>query len=323
MQNLELIMTLLNIKGLGRKTISKIIKNNDLNTLHKNELLNYLISTNLKNTSNITKNDIDLSYEIAQKTIETCNNQDIKILSILEGDFPQNLKNMNDNPVLIYYKGNKDCLTQKSIAVIGTRNPSLHGANISCKISSILSQKGYTIVSGLANGCDTFAHLGALKNKGKTIAVMPCGLDKVYPKTNQNLFEQIINCGGCAISEYTPGQTVSKYRLIERDRLQSGLSQGVVVIETSINGGSFHAINHALTNNKIVACYKHDPKYTNLKSVQGNLKLLEDDRVVHIYDNCSIKKFINKIEYIFKNENIKKNNEQTYQGFEQLKFELL
>ena len=272
MNNLELILTLLNIKGLGRKTINKIIRQGELNHLNSSEIIDYLNNINLKIKKIITKDELRYANEIAKRTIHICNNEDIKISTLLDENFPQKLNNIDDNPLAIYYKGNYDCLNDKGIAIIGSRNPSLHGVNVSYKISSILSQKNYTIVSGLANGCDTFAHIGALDTYGKTIAVMPCGLDMVYPNNNRNLFNRIINNNGCVISEYPPGQTVSKYRLVERDRLQSALSEGIIVIESTVNGGSFHTVNYGFDQNKIVACYKHNQDFLNLKTVEGLYK---------------------------------------------------
>lgn len=313
MNNLELILTLLNIKGLGRKTINKIIRQGELNDLNSSEIIDYLNNINLKIKKIITKDELRYANEIAKRTIHICNKEDIKIATLLDEDFPQNLKDIDDNPVAIYYKGNYDCLNDKGIAIIGSRNPSLHGINVSYKISSILSQKNYAIFSGLANGCDTFSHIGALDTYGKTIAVMPCGLDMVYPNNNRNLFNRIINNNGCVISEYPPGQTVSKYRLVERDRLQSALSEGIIVIESTVNGGSFHTVNYGFNQNKIVACYKHNQDYLNLKTVKGNIKLLQNEEVIPIYDTKSLDEFLKKVDGLYKYKNSQVYKEKTEQ----------
>lgn len=294
MNKAEFIITLTGIKGLGRRTTNKIIKQGVLNDLGINETIDYLNSLNLKSV--ITKNDLIYANQMAKRTIEICDRENIGISTVLDSNFPKKLKNINDNPVIIYYKGNEDCLSDKSIAIIGTRNPSLYGANISYKISSTLAQRGYTIVSGLANGCDTFAHLGALDTLGRTVAVMPCGLDIVYPNNNKNLFDNIIEANGCVISEYPPGQNVSKYKLIDRDRLQSALSDGILVVETTLGGGSFHTVNYAFEQNKRVACYRYDSKYMNVKSIEGNFKLLENQKVMSVFDQDSLEKFLNTLE---------------------------
>lgn len=322
MNNAELIITLTLIKGLGRKTINKIIRQGGLNGLETSETIDYLNNINLKIKGIITKDELKYANEIAKRTIQICAREDIKISTLLDEDFPQKLKNIDDNPVIIYYKGNYNCLNDKCIGVIGSRNPSLHGVNVSYKISSILSQKNYTIVSGLANGCDTFAHLGALDTYGNTIAVMPCGLDMVYPNKNRDLFKRIIDNNGCIISEYPPDQTVSKYRLIERDRLQSALSEGIIVIETTENGGSLHTVNYAFDQNKIVSCYKHNQNYLNLKTVKGNIKLLQNDEVIPIYDTKSLNEFLKKVDNFYKYQNINQKL-QIYENAQQIQFKFL
>lgn len=319
MNNAEFIITLTLIKGLGRKTINKIIRQGRVNGLETSETIDYLNNFNLKIKRIITKDELENANKTAQNTIEICKKENIKICTILDEDFPKKLKNIDDNPVILYYKGNKNCLNDKCIAIIGSRNPSLHGAKVSYKISSILSQRGYVIVSGLANGCDTFAHLGSLDSSGRTVAVMPCGLNIVYPKQNQDLFNKIIQNNGCVMSEYPPNQNVSKYQLVERDRLQSALSQGIIVIETAINGGSFHAVNHGLKHNKIIGCYKHSDDYINLKSVQGNLKLLQNTNIMKIWDEESLNNFTEKVNDIFNLEKNKHNN--LYKNLEQLQFD--
>ena len=314
MNNAELIITLTLIKGLGRKTINKIIRQGVLNSLETIETIDYLNNINLKIKGIITKDELKYANEVAKRTIEICDREDIKISTLLDEDFPQKLKNIDDNPVIIYSKGDYNNLNDKGVAIIGSRNPSLHGVNVSYKISSILSQKNYTIVSGLANGCDTFAHLGSLDTYGKTIAVMPCGLDMVYPNNNCDLFKRIINNNGCVISEYPPSQAVSKYRLIERDRLQSALSEGIIVIETTENGG--------FDQNKIVSCYKHNKNYSNLKTVKGNIKLLQNDEVIPIYDTKSLNEFLKKVDNFYKYQNTNQKL-QIYENTQQIKFKFL
>ena len=322
MNNTELIITLTLIKGLGRKTINKIIRQGVLNSLETSETIDYLNNINLKIKGIITKDELKYANEVAKRTIEICDKEDIKISTLLDEDFPQKLKNIDDNPVITYSKGDYNNLNDKGVAIIGSRNPSLHGVNVSYKISSILSQKNYTIVSGLANGCDTFAHLGSLDTYGKTIAVMPCGLDMVYPNNNCDLFKRIINNNGCVISEYPPSQAVSKYRLIERDRLQSALSEGIIVIETTENGGSLHTVNYAFGQNKIVSCYKHNKNYSNLKTVKGNIKLLQNDEVIPIYDTKSLNEFLKKVDNFYKYQNTNQKL-QIHENTQQIKFKFL
>ena len=321
MEKKELILTLLNIKRLGRKTINSMLNYGVPNTLETKEILNYinLSKQKVKKIPKVNEYDIEEAKLKSLQIIQNCQRQNIGILTLLDEDFPKKLKIIEDNPVILYYKGDKNCLSRDSIAVIGTRKPTAHGERVSYKLSSILSQRGYCIVSGLAKGCDTFAHLGSLSVLGKTIAVMPCGLDTIYPKDNSNLFNKIIDDGGCVISEYPPGQKLFKNQLVERDRLQSALSEAVVVVETTINGGTLHTVNYAFNQNKKVACYKHSEKYIGENAVQGNLKLLESKEVTSICSIESIEQFIEKL----KNQNnYDKLNQKNYIDVNQIEFKI-
>lgn len=143
-----------------------------------------------------------------------------------DANYPQSLRGIKNSPALIYYRGNiKIANDYKSIAVIGSRKCSEYGKQLSYETSKYLTQKGINIVNGLALGCDTFALRGALDNNGRCMVWMPCGLDNIQPKNNRNLADEIIAKGGCLLSEYPVGTEIKKYNYVERDRLQSGISQ--------------------------------------------------------------------------------------------------
>ena len=135
----------------------------------------------------------------------------------------------------------------------------------------------------MALGCDTYAHMSAIKNKGKTVAVMPCGLDIIYPLTNKDLFCDILKNKGCIVSEYAPGTKPYKHQFIERDRLESALSQALIVIETTMTGGSMHTVNFALNQHRLVACCKNEI----------NNHLIENKNIYSIYNKKSLYDFLN------------------------------
>ncbi|WP_455540020.1 DNA-processing protein DprA [Terrisporobacter sp.] len=309
MFNVRLILTLLNIDRLGRKTINKILKYELPTNLDESAILNYLNECRafIKRMPKVDLEHIVKAKVKCEEILKECEAKNIKIISILDKDFPERLKIIDDNPVLVYYKGNLECISDnRAVAIIGTRVPTIQGEKIAYNYSKILSQNNFVIVSGLALGCDTFAHIGTLHMNGKTVAVMPCGLDIIYPKSNKKLYESIINNDGCVISEYAPNVEPYKNQFIERDRLQSALSIGVVVIETSVNGGTMHTANFAIKQNKLVACYipKENLKYKS--SLEGNFDLLKNKIVYPIYDIKSLNNFILKIEEKMKfiNENL-------------------
>jgi DNA processing protein len=211
----------------------------------------------------------------ADKILEITNNSKIKVINYFEEQFPKQLKTIPNSPIQLFIKGNIDSLNnfEKSIAVIGTRNPTEISKKIVFEIAEKFSNKDYVIVSGLAKGCDTAAHKGCLKNNGSTVAVLAHGLHDIFPKSNLELSEKIIVSGGCLVSEYYHGKDPEDYFFIERDRIQSGLSSSIVLVESEIDGGSMHTINFAKAQNRNI--YAMRP-VGNSNSFLGNKKVIDD-----------------------------------------------
>jgi len=192
--------------------------------------------------------------------------------NVEQDSYPAALRGIAGMPRAIYYKGNIQIINQNTnIAVIGTRKSSEAGVRLSYGTGRAVGEAGFNLVNGLALGCDTEAIKGALSAGGKCIAVMPCGLDQIYPRANQKLAEKILEQGGCLLSEYPEGIRAEKYRFVERDRLQSGISQGVVVVEAEEKSGTMHTVNAAIRQKRHLACYYY--KFLELSS--GN-KYMEE-----------------------------------------------
>lgn len=195
--------------------------------------------------------------------------QDIKCCKENQSDYPDNLKKIKDYPSVLYYKGNIEILNQyKNIAVIGSRKISEAGSRLAYSAGNMIAQNGFNLVNGLALGCDTEAIKGALAVGGKCVAILPCGINEVYPKANQRLAEEILKQGGCLLSEYPEGTRIEKYRFVQRDRLQSGISQGVLVVETMEKSGTMHTVEYAKRQKRRLACYWHElVKYSSGNSI--------------------------------------------------------
>lgn len=178
----------------------------------------------------------------------------IEEISIESEDYPKQLKEIYDAPLKLYVLGNKELLSQKCIAIVGSRNATEYGKKVALQFSTKLSENGINIISGLAIGIDTYAHLGTLKsiNKGKTIAVLGSGLDEIYPKQNIELAKQILKSGGCIISEYPLGTKPEKSHFPQRNRIISGLSKGVLVVEASEKSGALITADFALEQGREV-----------------------------------------------------------------------
>ena len=186
--------------------------------------------------------------------------------------FPQNLNVLSDKPEKIYYKGNIEIINDnRCVAIIGSRNCSELGLKLAYQTAEIAVSKGFVVVNGLALGCDAEALKGALARNGKCVAVMPCGLEQIQPKANKYIAEAILENGGCIISEYAEGTPIQKYNYVKRDRIQSGISDSVIIVETQEKSGTMHTADFAVRQKRRLACYAA----ALLKNSKGN-KLLEE-----------------------------------------------
>jgi len=167
-------------------------------------------------------------------------------------EFPPLLREIPHPPFGIYAKGSLPANDQAAIAVVGTRRATPDGKNIARRFAAGLAHAGFLIVSGLAFGVDAAAHEGCLDAKGTTIAVLACGLANVYPKNNASLAEKILAGGGSIISEYPPDMPAYPSRFLERNRIVSGLSKGILVVEAPERSGSLATARFALEQNRDV-----------------------------------------------------------------------
>ncbi|HLH08883.1 MAG TPA: DNA-processing protein DprA [Terriglobales bacterium] len=153
-------------------------------------------------------------------------------------EYPERLKEIYDPPLVLYVRGDARILAKPGIAVVGTRHPTPYGMGMAARLACDLSGHGIIIISGMARGVDTSAHRGALEGRGKTIAVFGTGVDVIYPRENQKLSEQIVASGGALISEFPVGTFAAPQNFPIRNRIISGLSVGVLVMEAGEYSGT-------------------------------------------------------------------------------------
>lgn len=178
-------------------------------------------------------------------------NQDrIKEIKIGEKSYPPKLQHIYASPKILYVLGNDKILNHKAIAIVGCRDCSEYGKRIAYGLAQEFARKNIVVISGLARGIDTYAHKGVLSAKGKTIAVLGCGLDVIYPPENIELYKQILRNGGAVISEYPIGTKPLKQHFPARNRIISGLSDGVLVVEAKERSGTLITVDHALEQGK-------------------------------------------------------------------------
>jgi len=175
----------------------------------------------------------------------------INIIRISDKEYPELLKKIYDPPKELYVRGNIPALSEKCLAIVGTRTATEYGKAIARKYAKELVQYGFTIVSGLAEGIDTESHRGALEGGGKTIAVFGCGIDQIFPASNIKLAEEIEKCGAL-VSEYKPGTPGAQWTFPRRNRIISGLSLGVIMVEGHYDSGAMITAKLALDEGREV-----------------------------------------------------------------------
>jgi DNA processing protein len=174
------------------------------------------------------------------------------VISGEDSCYPPRLKEIYDPPLVLYVRGNPEVLPQPGIAMVGTRHPTPYGSGMAERLACDLAAQGLVIISGMARGVDTASHRGAIAAKGKTVAVFGTGVDVIYPKENSRLSEQILALGGALISEFAMGTFAAPQNFPIRNRILSGMSVGVLVVEAAEYSGTRITARCALEQNRDV-----------------------------------------------------------------------
>jgi DNA processing protein len=228
-----------------------------------------LDESRLKETGFLTEKEVAsckrLSVSDMKAIAEECYQKGITILTYDSKEYPQRLRNIYAPPMVLYLKGSVAGLdAEPAVTVVGTREASDYGLSVTGNLCYELSKCGMTIISGCAVGIDSYAHLGALKAKGRTIGVLGCGLDVDYPRKNKELKEKILE-QGALVSEYPPGTQPAGKHFPVRNRILSALSLGVLVTEAPMKSGALLTAEHALEQGKDLFCVPphdiYDPAY--------------------------------------------------------------
>ncbi len=195
----------------------------------------------------------DGSLARAQSILNTCVRNGWQVITPDDENYPSMLFKLPNFPLVLYVNGDLDCLKNRiTVAIVGTREPSRNSSTIARALSSSISRSGGVIVSGGALGIDSAAHWGALDAQSKTVAVLGCGFNVNYPAANEAMRRQIVSCGGALVSEFPPDTTAIARNFPIRNRIISGLSYGIVVVEAGEKSGSLITANHALEQGRDV-----------------------------------------------------------------------
>lgn len=260
------------VKGYGSEKIYSLVSENDFDTTK--------CLTDVR--SSVGSDLIDEKLMLADKLYQNNLKKGIGFISLLDRDFPDKLYASDDKCIGLYYKGDRKLLNTKSVAVIGTRKPDNEFIEKGKIVVKRLVEGGFTIVSGLAIGSDAAAHRACLDAGGKTIAVLPSTCDVIYPSTNRKLADEIVANGGLLVSEYT-GDTNPAYNFVKRDRIQSFLSDAVIVIQANDNGGTRHAVFRSQKDGKYVCAIEG-----NNLTIVNNFINPYDDNLLNIVKKRNI-----------------------------------
>lgn len=301
--NKEMILTLtclkeVGVKGIGPQkifSIARTINDKSIEVKTYEDLASIMSSMKEKAINKVTLANLNDAHQVAQKIIDASSRENIGLVGYYDNEFPDVLrKTINedgklDPPLLLWYRGDFSITQLPGFAVIGTREATSEGIAGGTFLSGEFAKRGFNIVSGLAIGCDTCGHKGALKVGGKTTAILANGLDhnSIYPPENQELAEEIVKNGGLLISEYRIGTPVNRYSLVARDRLQSGLSLATLVIQTGEHGGTMHAATSTLKAEKplYTMLFKDDATNQHEKCLGNALLVKQGAKYIKGNDN--------------------------------------
>lgn len=228
----------------------------------------------------------------------------MKIIRLDYNEYPEKLRAIKNQPKQLYILGNKKLLQNECVGIIGSRNCSYYGEKMAQQFAEELSSNNITIVSGLAIGIDTYAHIGAMREKGKTIAVLGGGFNNLFPKENKKLFENIIENGGCVITEYEPDIFCNKFTFPQRNRIVAGLSKCILVIEAKEKSGALITAQIAKEQNKKVFCI---PSNLTNECSRGSNMLIKNGASITLDSDNILKEFKQNEQVLsFKNKKAKK-----------------
>ncbi len=192
------------------------------------------------------------SGQLAREELAKAGAEGASLISVEDANYPPRLTEIYDPPLILYVRGKVEVLTQPGIAMVGTRHPTPYGSGMAERLACDLAAQGLVIISGMARGVDTASHRGAISARGKTIAILGTGVDVIYPKENSRLAEQILALGGALISEFPIGTFAAPQNFPIRNRILSGMSVGVLVVEAAEYSGTRITARCALEQNRDV-----------------------------------------------------------------------
>lgn len=239
----HMLLTLSMLKGIGPAALRNVAQ---IPYFEEEGIAELLARLPRNAGANIDAAAIAAAVVEADRQVDLAQAADARIISTTDSEYPSLLKKTKDDPQILFVKGKLAEEPEKSVAIIGTREPTEHGRVIAQRLTGFFVGEGWSVVSGLALGCDALAHEATLDAEGHTVAILAHGLQTVAPSRHKKLAARILESGGALVTEYKFGQEPLPTNFVKRDRIQSGFAQGVVMVQSDLRGGSLHASRASL-----------------------------------------------------------------------------
>lgn len=243
-ENAQTVLALSRLPGVGRVRLRNLL--GQLRIDAKSDLSFSDVVEQFKDRlPTFTRSDLDVALASADKILAQCDSLGISVRPYAGPTYPPQLARLAEPPALLFSIGDFEFARRPRIAVIGTRKPTKWGLKTARACAAKIAESHGVVVSGLALGIDTAAHAASIDHGGPTWAILAHGLHTVSPSSNRELAKQIVDRGGALVSEYAPGEHAQRHFFVERDRIQAGLADAVLVIESGIDGGAMHTVKFA------------------------------------------------------------------------------
>ena len=273
MIKLKELLYLKSLKGVGKATIYKTYWDmlNDCDAF-------YDFVIDVEKTGKFSDDESRKAMNNAEKMYNDLINSEMEIITVFDENYPKKLEVMgNKRPLILYARGNLDALAKANIGIIGTRKPSKLSREFEQNmVKSIVNSTDMVVVSGLALGCDRIAHQATVDENKITVAVLPGDVYNIKPASHKKLAEDIIQAGGCLISEYEPGVSVQKGNYIDRDNVVAAFSDSIFVVECGIKSGTMHTLDFAEKYGRQIYSYLPDERPEG--SYDGNEYILKNNK---------------------------------------------
>lgn len=266
------ILTLMNIKGIGEVTADNIVGR--FSTFEEvlnapDEAFKKLVTVNTVAKLRDGQVLAD-AYDAARRVLDYAASNDVDLITLYDERYPVRLYDCNPKPMMLYVKGNLQT-AERSVACVGTREPTKYGEIAADRITTFLAENGWAIVSGLAKGIDSLAHEAALRAGVPTIAILGCGLNAIDPKRKYaiELGDRILAAGGCVVSEQPFGRENDAFTLIRRNRIQCGLAVATFMLQCDVDSGTMHTVRYSLLQGRPVYAPKTPSHYADEEKNRG------------------------------------------------------